>query len=376
MSECAINKTRWCNKDSSLKVIQYVDEGKYGEAYIAKDEEKYYMIKVSKGGKKPEFFITEGKGIKENCSNATIKAYAVSSVDFDLCVDELPSIVMDYIPGCNLHTMIDIIKSQNYDFKLFIKYKIIFGIAQGIHLLHKKGVTHRDIKPANIFLDPYFNPHLGDFGEITQKEDTANMHGTSQYIPPEAYNPVNGKIPCGPPYDVFEFGCTLFHILALDPPFGDKETDNVLEEFTSKGIRDSRIETGEIPIRKEDKKLYKLVTKCWAQDPKDRPTMKAVKDKILDIAEDNLKDSEYEELEKYAKSLKGEVRTVGTRENVEKAIKDGFAAVESSLETVAELEGIEPGNIGKVLAEAGEPKAPLEKMKIKKTPKEKDNYSW
>lgn len=44
------------------------------------------------------------------------------------------------------------------------RFKVIQGIAQGLHYLHEKGVLHLDLKPSNILLDSHMNARINDFG--------------------------------------------------------------------------------------------------------------------------------------------------------------------------------------------------------------------
>ncbi|TVU09052.1 hypothetical protein EJB05_42492, partial [Eragrostis curvula] len=43
-------------------------------------------------------------------------------------------------------------------------YRIIKGICEGLHYLHKNHILHLDLKPANILLDDNMVPKIADFG--------------------------------------------------------------------------------------------------------------------------------------------------------------------------------------------------------------------
>ena len=344
--------TRFDNPEFGLTVIGYIDSGSFGNTYLCKNNDRYYVLKVAKekDDQAKERFKKEGLYIRKYGSNISLHVLNISCVDdgFDLLEGEFPFLIMDYIPGITLHQLLEALRGENAEhpnnFKKLIKYKIIYGIARGIYLLHKKGVIHRDIKPGNIFIDQDFNPHIGDFGDLRDNGPSTNVHGTDCFLPPEAL-PKNEEgednlIPCGPKYDVFEFGGTLFQIITYEWPFNDKDTRLVLENYTSQGKRDDRVERGEISILEEDKPLYEIVKMCWDQNPDERPSMKTVSAWIYTGAKDILGD-EYDEFKKYADSIGKKSGCTGSSENVIKAITNGFAAYSDALKIIAGREGIE-----------------------------------
>jgi serine/threonine protein kinase len=56
------------------------------------------------------------------------------------------------------------------------RYKIIKGICEGLHHLHKeKHIYHMDLKPANILLDNHMMPKITDFGLSRLDEKSQTM---------------------------------------------------------------------------------------------------------------------------------------------------------------------------------------------------------
>lgn len=154
---------------------------------------------------------------------------------------------------------------------------IALTVARGLEYLHSKGVIHRDLKSLNVLLDDNNNAKICDFGMVRTRDSRpmTGMIGTVHWMAPEV-------LMSTPFYDervdVYSFGIFLWELLTGQMPYKDMQANQIIRTVT---------ELGERPPIPEDcpQHLAKLITKCWSQDPEDRPTMAKV------VAE--LQDSKY-----------------------------------------------------------------------------------
>ncbi|KAF3946269.1 hypothetical protein CMV_027449 [Castanea mollissima] len=174
-----------------------------------------------------------------------------------------------------------------------IRLKIAIGAARGLAFLHTsdKQVIHRDIKTSNILLDESYTAKISDFGlaklgpSASQSHVTTQVMGTYGYAAPE-------YVATGHLYvksDVYGFGVVLVEILtglrALDTnrPSGKHNLVDWVKPYLSerrklKQIMDSRLE-GKYPS-KAVFHISQLALKCLAAEPKHRPSMKEVLEKL------------------------------------------------------------------------------------------------
>lgn len=100
--------------------------------------------------------------------------------------------------------------------------------ALGLQHAHELGLVHRDIKPGNlVFIEDGHLIKILDFGlaRLHQSRQTkqdvnltmeGSLIGTADYLAPEqSRNPSGVDIRA----DIYSLGCTLFHMLAGQPPF-------------------------------------------------------------------------------------------------------------------------------------------------------------
>ncbi|KAF3957845.1 hypothetical protein CMV_017183 [Castanea mollissima] len=175
-----------------------------------------------------------------------------------------------------------------------IRLKIAIGAARGLAFLHTsdKQVVFGDFKPSNILLDGSYTAKISEFGLVklgpsaSQSHVTTRVMGTYGYAAPE-------YIATGHLYvksDVYGFGVVLVEILtglrAFDTkrPSGKHKLVDWIKPYLSeriklKQIMDYRLE-GKYPS-KDAFYISQLALKCLAAEPKHRPSMKEVLEKLV-----------------------------------------------------------------------------------------------
>jgi serine/threonine-protein kinase len=133
-------------------------------------------------------------------------------------------LVMDFVPGEDLKTLMDEARRRN----TFLKQTDVLlwadQLADALDYLHSQPqpVIHRDIKPSNLKLTPSGLLKLVDFGLVKQMvpdEMTITViqgRGTALYTPLEQYGGDSGHT--DPRTDIYAFGATIYHLLTNQPP--------------------------------------------------------------------------------------------------------------------------------------------------------------
>lgn len=145
--------------------------------------------------------------------------------------------------------------------------RLVAKVADALDHAHASGVIHRDVKPGNILIGADGEPLIVDFGLAVGAglgmSTSGDRHaGTPMYMAPEQVRGERSAI--GPWTDVYALGVTLYHCLALRPPYDDQGTAVFLKVLEG-GARPLRQLNAAVPIE-----LERVVAKAMAVQPEKR----------------------------------------------------------------------------------------------------------
>eukprot|EP01062_Namystynia_karyoxenos_P073968 TRINITY_DN70790_c0_g1_i1.p1 TRINITY_DN70790_c0_g1~~TRINITY_DN70790_c0_g1_i1.p1 ORF type:complete len:1087 (+),score=353.42 TRINITY_DN70790_c0_g1_i1:67-3327(+) len=231
-------------------------------------------------------------------------------------VIKLVGIVMDhptgyfliyrYAPGKVLH---ELVTQGEYNVGLDAQMSIVQQIVDAMAFVHSKGVMHRDLKSLNIIVENHEDPEklrarLIDFGSAIWihdphndepesswtrfrhwlagelQADPASLHtsgsGTLQWMAPEVQKR-DGRYDerC----DVYSFAMVLYEIASKHEPWGGGMLDS---QDCTPGTVAMLVATEIRPLLPPNVPLAvaSMITRCWATDPKQRPSFKDLKEEL------------------------------------------------------------------------------------------------
>jgi len=168
-------------------------------------------------------------------------------------------LTMEYVDGEDLASLLRRIGRFPQDKAIDVARQLCAGVAAA----HERGVIHRDLKPANVMLDGDGNVRITDFGIATAAADVgAAITGTPQYMAPEllAGRPASAKS------DIYALGLILFEIFTGRRAY-DAKTISDLKQLHDTGP----IVTPSAIVRDLDPAVERVILRCLARDPEQRP---------------------------------------------------------------------------------------------------------
>jgi len=212
------------------RIKRIIGQGGAGSIYLADDlrlEGRQCAIKeVQHDQTLPPDLAQEAKEqfLREATVLARLDQANLPKVSDYFTDDNRDYLVMDYVPGKDLRTLILEAKQE----QRFIEEADILNwanqLADALSYLHNQDppILHRDIKPSNLKLTPSGLLKLVDFGLVkvlAPGEVTITIlqgQGTALYTPLEQYGGDSTHTDIRS--DIYAFGATLYHLITNTPP--------------------------------------------------------------------------------------------------------------------------------------------------------------
>jgi serine/threonine protein kinase len=186
-------------------------------------------------------------------------------------IDGKTYIVMEYLPGKDLRSIID----QKDNLTLGEKLSYARQVCRGLHYAHSNMIIHRDIKPENIKVLRDGRVKIMDFGiakpyapitdastiDTEQGLTRVGMRiGTPWYMSPEQ---VKG-LRVDKRADIFSFGVVLYELLTYTKPFQGDDT-TVLYKILHEEPPPIQLEESGL-----NAELQRILSRCLAKEPEQR----------------------------------------------------------------------------------------------------------
>ncbi|MBT3955197.1 MAG: serine/threonine protein kinase [Elusimicrobiaceae bacterium] len=245
-------------------LLEKVGEGGMGAVFKSKHKalNRIVCLKVlspflSKDEKAIDFFLKEARAIAEIDHPNIVQVYDVG------LQDGYHYIIMSYIEGANLSSIIKKKKHLPIDFVVDIFRGVFCGLAAG----HAKGIIHRDIKPSNILVNKNLEAKIVDFGIAKKIEKdakstkTKEIAGTAYFISPEQAlgRDIDART------DLYATGASLYYALTGKYPYKGKTSIDIIQKHITEPVPDPSKERKDIPSW-----ITKATMRLLAKKPQDR----------------------------------------------------------------------------------------------------------
>jgi eukaryotic-like serine/threonine-protein kinase len=245
------------------QLIKKIGEGGLAEVYQAQDMALGRMIAVKV--LRPQYtrdpgFLVNFHREAQNAARLS-DSYIVAVYDFGQAKGR-PYIVMEWIPGADLRTMI---AEQG---TIPVDQAVTFGIqiCSALGAAHRAGIVHGDLKPGNILVTPTHQAKVTDFGLAralgeSAMEEGEVVWGTPAYFAPEQ---ASGDRVL-PATDVYAIGIILYEMLTGRVPFVGVDDQDVARK---------QLYEAHIPVDRLNPKipepLARIVDAAMAKNPNER----------------------------------------------------------------------------------------------------------
>ncbi|MBA1434880.1 Stk1 family PASTA domain-containing Ser/Thr kinase [Bombilactobacillus bombi] len=248
--------------DNRYLILDTLGEGGMSNVYLAEDT--YLHRRVALKSLRSDLQNDEQIRLRfQRESQAMSKLSSPYIVNIlDVGDENLPYIVMEYVPGGSLKEYI----KEHFPLPYQQVVNLMEEILQGVAVAHKHGIIHRDLKPQNVMITPQGHAKVADFGialsqgeqSITQSNSTM---GSVHYMAPERVRGQQANVQS----DIYALGIILYEMLTKKLPFDGETSLAIALKHFNQATPSMRQAQPEIP-----QALENVVFRATAKDPKER----------------------------------------------------------------------------------------------------------
>ncbi|XP_017853475.2 putative mitogen-activated protein kinase kinase kinase 7-like [Drosophila busckii] len=256
---------------TEIKLLKKLGQGSYGEVFKASWSPRslsmtYAVKRISYVDEKCKQDVEKEALLLTSVSHDNIiKLYGISHDTSPLGNRIL--LLMEYAENGSLEAYIHSGRNFAYDDLLNLMRQCVKALAY-LHGCEPK-IMHRDVKTANMVLtSDYRKLKICDFG-LVKSVATKNTEqiGSIPYRAPEIYNTNKYDEKC----DVYSFGIVLWEVMSQRQPFENCEIANIMYQVL---LDKKRPDINAVNGHQMSNHIKLIITKCWEEDPKARPSMK------------------------------------------------------------------------------------------------------
>ncbi len=257
------------------RVVRCIGVGGFGAVFEAEDTKIHKQVAVKVLGRdliSDHAMVSRFRQEAEAASKVGHENI-VSVTDFDCTEDGFYFLVMEYLRGNDLGTLI----RAGEPVSLSRILGIMIQVCRALHAAHELGIVHRDLKPGNIFLNSRGptadHVKLLDFGisKFMEADDdssrltrTGQIIGTPLYMSPEqalGLEQVDHRV------DIYSLGVIMYEILTGQPPFTAVNYLGIIAQHASDPPTPPSRVRPDLLIPPE---VERIILKAMAKRPEDR----------------------------------------------------------------------------------------------------------
>jgi serine/threonine-protein kinase len=245
------------------RVVGLLGRGGMGEVYRAEDLTlgqpvalKFLPEALSADGAALARFIREVRVARQISHRNVCRVYDIGEAE------GLQFLSMEYVRGEELSSALKRFGRLPADKATEIARQLCAGLAAA----HDAGVLHRDLKPSNVMIDEKGDVRVTDFGLAGLLEEFgagAALEGTPEYMSPEQL----GGRELDERSDIYSLGLVLYELYTGRKAF----TAATLGELLRLRRTESMPERASAIVRDLDPLVERVIERCLAPDPKERP---------------------------------------------------------------------------------------------------------